>query len=539
MSSRWRKARQILAHLAEGGVGFGLILAVMPTIVIACFGLYLSFKYGYLIELSITLMILSVLGLIPVLWERYQSNKRSKPTPVEQHDADSDFVKASSDWSERENEIWARAKDQANDLLSKDDEWASLYVHGLCVAEHVAKEYGKGDLEFSLPEGLQLLEEVSRRYRETLVEHLPAVESIKVSQIKWVYQMQEKYGDDALTLARFANLGRRAYLAYMNPIKLINDEIRNKILATESSSRYTALQINAKRALLHEVASVSVDLYSGRFTISDDDISASNVSAKDNVDQAMPLEPIRIVIVGQSSSGKSSFVNRFIGEFSAEVDVLPTSEGITTYLTENVNKEPLRIVDLQGLDGSEETNKRTLQEMVNADIVVWLLKANQSSRQLDHALKKTFDDYFVEHKNITHKRPILFGIVSHVDRLSPQSEWSPPYDLDRPVREKAKNIVAALKYNQELLEFDEVLPIVLSSTRRNNSVSSNDERDDFGFEQVKCQLEQYYDNAKNVQRNRQRRDSKPGKIMLLEYGKRLYRSAYKGLKHSNYKKENR
>ncbi|WP_295891123.1 GTPase [uncultured Vibrio sp.] len=531
--TKWSKIRQVLAHLAEGGVGFGLALAVMPTLVVACFGFYLSFKYGYLIELSITLMALSVLGLTPILWLRLTAKKSVLETVEE---AESDFVKASSDWSERENDLWNNAKVHANTLLEKDDEWASLYVHGLRVVEHVAKQYGKSELEFTLPEGLQLLEEVSFRYRKTLVEHIPAIESIKVSHIKWVYEVQDKYGDDALTAAKFANLGRMAYLAYANPIKLINDEIRNKILASESSSRYSAIQINAKRALLHEVASVSLDLYSGRFTVSAADVKASDVSANDELNEASPLEPIRVVLVGQTSSGKSSFVNRFLGEFSAEVDELPSSEGITTYSFNDNDLNPLRIIDLQGLDGKDETNKRTLQEMVNADIVVWLLKANQSARQLDHTLRQAFDQFYSEDKNLTHKRPVLFGVVSQVDRLSPQPEWSPPYSTEKPTGEKAKNIAAALKYNQALLKFDEIYPLSIDRKWPVDSPMSS-ENAEFGFDLIKERLSRHYDTAKNIQRNRQRRDSKSKRTTLVDQTKRLYKSTQTAFRHSKIEKE--
>ncbi|MCK6263666.1 50S ribosome-binding GTPase [Vibrio sp. ZSDE26] len=521
--SKWKKTHQVLTHLAEGGLGFGFVLAIVPTLIMSWFGLFLSFKYGYLIELSIALMSVSVCALIPILIIRY----RTKKTTLESEDIERDFVQASTDWSDNELEIWKSTKQHVNSLLEQDDEWSSLYDHGVNIVEKVAHHYGKKELEFTVPEGLQLLEEISRRYRSTLIEHVPAIESINVSQIKWLYDAHDKYGDNALAMAKVANIGRKTYLAYANPIKLINDEIRNKILMTESSSRYGALQINAKKALLHEVASVSLDLYSGRFTVSASKVTASNISEKDTTREARELEPIRVVLVGQTSAGKSSLVNELTSELTMEVDELPSSKGVTTYLMTGLDSDALRVVDLQGLDGNKDTRRQMLVEMTNADIVLWVLKANQSSRQLDSELKQEFESYYAERANLSKKRPVVLGVLNQIDRLSPLSEWSPPYDLDNPVDDKSKTIFEALKYNKELLGFAEVYPLSIAQDKAS-----------FGVESLKEHLQRYYNQAKNVQRNRQNREAEQSGYSIKHHGKRLFRSAKKMVKHSTLRKEN-
>ncbi|MGF1719352.1 50S ribosome-binding GTPase [Vibrio kyushuensis] len=522
--SKWKKASHVLAHLSEGGIGLGIVLAVIPMFIMALFGLFLSFKHGYLIELSISLMLVSVVTLLPMLIIRYKESKKLENHAEEK--PDEDFVQASSDWSENEIEIWHQVKQHVDEKLEEDDEWSSLYIHGLGVVEKVAEFYGKKELEFTVPEGLKLLEEVSRRYRCTLSEHVPGIEAINVSHIKWIYKTQDQYGDKALAMMQLANLGRKAYLAYVNPIKLVNDEIRNKILMTESSSRYTALQINAKKALLHEAASVSIDLYSGRFTINDEEVTASSIATIDKHREAPELEPVRIVLVGQTGVGKSSLVNALKDEFSAETDEIPSSKGVTTYNCQFDEKEALTLIDVEGLDGTSETQRQMLEEMINADIVLWVLKANQSSRQLDSNLKQAFHDFYNERKNISKKQPVIVGVLNQVDRLAPALEWSPPYDLDKPTCKKSSTIVAALEYNQSLLEFDDLYALSIGEARA-----------PFGVAALKTRLSQQYSQAKNIQRNRQNREAQFKGEKLITQGKRLFKSAKKMIKHSTIEKE--
>ena len=75
------------------------------------------------------------------------------------------------------------------------------------------------------------------------------------------------------------------------------------------------MQLKAKEALLDEVAAVAIDLYSGRFSLEEDDLQVSNASESDEEHFAVALEPIRIVIVGQIGAGKSSIVNILKDEF--------------------------------------------------------------------------------------------------------------------------------------------------------------------------------------------------------------------------------
>ena len=151
------------------------------------------------------------------------------------------------------------------------------------------------------------------------------------------------------------------------------------------------------------------------------------------------------------------------------------------------------MVDLQGLDGSAKTEALMLKEMTQADVVLWVLKANQSARDLDKQLKDRFDAFYDDPKNISRKKPIVVSVVNQVDRLKPVDEWQPPYDLENPRSAKAKIIAQALEYNQTLLQPDIALPLAIAP-----------EKAQFGLDILRQTLLERIADANNVQRNRQR-----------------------------------
>src|SRR5699024_8160900 len=115
----------------------------------------------------------------------------------------------------------------------------------------------------------------------------------------------------------------------INPAKALSDFIKQQFSANMTEGIVDEMQLKAKAALLDEVAAVAINLYSERFSIEEQDISASATLATDNAYLAQALEPIRIAIIGQVGAGKSSITNLLNGEFAVEVGVLATTSGMT------------------------------------------------------------------------------------------------------------------------------------------------------------------------------------------------------------------
>ncbi|MEZ9954749.1 GTPase family protein [Vibrio splendidus] len=514
-----RNLFRLLAMLSSGRWGIALISAIFPSIIMMGFGVFLAIKYGYLLEMSIAIAVSTLVFTIPLFISSRssrdsssRSSRRSSSTEPfsnkesdglgedaseseSQHnkaDINDALVKASTDWSQKELSIWNDSKHHVRQQLLVDIEWGNLDQTGLEVLEFVAKKFDKKSLDFSIPEGLKLFEEVSRRYKLVVREHIPGIEYLKVSYIKAGYEAYDKYGELGQKIVKATIWGNHLKNLYLNPLKVVSDLGREQATSSMTRGVVDDMQYAAKQALLDEVAAVAIDLYSGRFSIEDEALKASDVSELDEQRFAPELEPVRIVLVGQTSSGKSSLINALKQELVAEVDVLPSTDTSTVY-NAFVDDNDVRVVDLQGLDGNPKTEALMLKEMTQADVVLWVLKANQSARDLDKQLKDGFDAFYDDPKNISRKKPIVVSVVNQVDRLKPVDDWQPPYDLENPTSTKAKIIAQALEYNHILLQTDIVLPLAIAP-----------EKVQFGLDTLRQTLIERIADANNVQRNRQR-----------------------------------
>ncbi|WP_122047144.1 GTPase family protein [Vibrio atlanticus] len=505
-----RNLFRLLAVLSSGRWGIALISAIFPSIIMMGFGVFLAVKYGYLLEMSIAIAVSTLVFTIPLFISSRSSREptysdtsanpasegetESSPKNTDTDDAlvNDAMVKASDEWSQKELSIWNDSKHHVRQQLMVDIEWGNLDQTGLEVLEFVAKKFDKKSLDFSIPEGLKLFEEVSRRYKLVVREHIPGIEYLKVSYIKAGYEAYDKYGELGQKIVKAAIWGNHLKNLYLNPLKVVSDLGREQATSSMTRGVVDDMQYAAKQALLDEVAAVAIDLYSGRFSIEDEALKASDVSELDEQRFAPELEPVRIVLVGQTSSGKSSLINALKQELVAEVDVLPSTDTSTVY-NAFVDDNDVRVVDLQGLDGNPKTEALMLKEMTQADVVLWVLKANQSARDLDKQLKDRFDAFYDDPKNISRKKPIVVSVVNQVDRLKPVDDWQPPYDLENPTSAKAKIIAQALEYNHILLQTDIVLPLAIVP-----------EKVQFGLDTLRQTLIERIADANNVQRNRQR-----------------------------------
>ena len=167
---------------------------------------------------------------------------------------------------------------------------------------------------------------------------------------------------------------------------------------------------------------------------------------------------------------------------------------------------------MPGLDADTNREKQLLEQVTNSDLVIWMLKANQPARSLDVQFKSKLDEYYAKSENRSRKRAAIIGVLNQVDRLKPVSEWDPPYNLNNPSEEKAKNIIDSMKYNQELLAMDCLVPLSIC-----------DDKAPFNLSSLKLLIDQYYENGAQAQLNRRRIES-GDKFELTDQAKRLYQA---------------
>jgi predicted GTPase len=255
------------------------------------------------------------------------------------------------------------------------------------------------------------------------------------------------------------------------------------------------MQQRLKRLLLLEVLRSAIDLSGGHFRFEDDELNVTAATRKDDTRNADKPEPIRICLIGQTGAGKSSIINALTEGWQAETSALPSTDRGLVYECKVDGIPFLRLLDLPGLNGDAKIEKILFEEMVQSDMVLWVLRAHQPARKLDQEFGEHFRQW--HSKRIHYQPPPLIGLLNQVDRLGIQNDWPPPYELEKPEPgSKAELIREALDFNREVLGLDDILPLCVSP-----------EREQYNVEALRDLLSQRYDKAINVQLNRKRREA--------------------------------
>jgi uncharacterized protein len=517
-----KNSYRLLSRLSHGFVPLMITAIFIPFIILAVFGAVSLFEKGqWLLFLGLSAVFCLVIFL-PFLFlkQRATKQRRFEQDQFKQSQAqdgsqqntltDDDFEKATvepnAEWSEFDLQVWKKVNTTIQHKLDSDDEWGSLREHGFELASHVAREYAPNatahDLAFTAPEFLLMVEEVSHRYRHFLKENIPFSEKIKLTTIKQGYAHKDKM-----------DTAKKAYDVYrifraVTPAGWIA-EARSQIVGRLFDEVSADVQHRLKKTLLQEVVSVAIDLYSGRFKARDTELAGSDVVTKDRARVEPTIEPLRVAVIGQVSAGKSSVVNAVVGSMVAEVSAIPSTDSIHVHKCEVDGVDLIHLVDLPGIDGNAKTEALIVDQIANSDLILWVLKANQSARTLDTQLKAVIDHFYTQPKNRSRKKPQILALVNQVDRLQPVQDWQPPYNIEQPTTAKAKMIKAAVEYNQELLSPDHIIPVCVS-----------EDKAAFNLDEIGVLLQFAYEDGVNTQLNRRRIEG--DKTDYLNQAKRLF-----------------
>ena len=494
---------QLTRWLSGGLIPLLLAAVVFPLVTLAGYGLYFIYLNGHALYFFAALALGAVIAIVSLFWLKRNADQALSSTLNE------DLVAASTAWGEFDNQVWLDLNDHIGQQLDKNPEWSDLKDYGLELISLTADRYKNNDsrkeLAFSAPELLVMTEEISRRYRYFLKTHVPFVEKVKFSTLKMLYDHKGKVE----TVNSWWNVYRTYRL--FSPIGALA-EARGQIFGRIFGDYSKDLQIKLKRALLQEVLNVAIDLYNGRFRVGDDELEKSQSALQDRKCMARALDPLRVCLLGQVSSGKSSLVNALTNNMVAAVSRLPATNDVQVHQCRLDGIDTIHLVDLPGLDADANREQLLLEQVTNSDLVIWMLKANQPARSLDIQFQGKLDAYYAKPENRSRKRAAIIGVLNQVDLLKPVAEWDPPYDLDNPAAEKAKTINAALEYNQELLALDSLLPLSIS-----------EDKAPFNLASLKSLIDQHYENGAQAQLNRRRIES-GDKFELTDQVKRVYQA---------------
>lgn len=251
--------------------------------------------------------------------------------------------------------------------------------------------------------------------------------------------------------------GWRILRAVLNPVGGIASEVRSRAFNNLMGDVSTTARAGLQRALLEEVSQVAIDLYSGRLKISDEELQKHIDHTTSSV-RDPELPPLRVALIGQVNSGKSTLLNELKHAYISEVDMLPCTTGPTAFRCELEDGRVLELVDSLGLDGGDLALQRNLQTATSADLILLLSAANQPAKDPEREFMESWRLHF--QKNPDRLMPEVILVSTQNDRLRPSQEWEPPYNLDASISGKAKRMRDALDYLREVLQVTEDKPAV-------------------------------------------------------------------------------
>ena len=339
-----------------------------------------------------------------------------KPPPAEPRQIESPAI--DPDWSAQERAVYARAQAHIAARLPAPLPWPELPAEALAVVELVAADLSEGKrsaLDFTLPEALLLIDRVSLRYREFLRRHVPFSDQLSVRALYWLWRRQ----DQALAAWETGFLAWRGVRLVLNPAVGLMREIERAITAGLHDRLSDHFMRDAQAILMEEAAQAAVDLYSGRLRFTDAELARISPAAdlRDRERLARPDEPLRVMVVGQVSAGKSTLINALLGDDAAETDMAATTAAVSVHAGE-IDGVPCKLIDTPGLDGGldgDTAPEALIEDLAEADLILWVLRANRPARALDKALHQRLAAHFAARP--ARRAPRIIHVASAADTL--------------------------------------------------------------------------------------------------------------------------
>jgi uncharacterized protein len=331
------------------------------------------------------------------------------------------------------------------------------------VAVHFHPQTRQPLLEMTLPHTLAIIERAAAELRRDITEHIPFSHQLSLGDMARAGRLRDWY--------KRHEGWYRAGRALIAPQSALIAELRRSLGNQAFQHGSKRIQQWLLREYIRKLGFHAIELYGGFARLDEGVALDQSVRASaDDRDRARSRsqsddEPVRILMLGRANAGKSSLINALFGELRSATDVLPdTTAEITAYELERQGQRQALIFDTPGFDGALFGHKVLAQTVKQADLIIWVSAANRPDRDQE----RTRLDQIRDMLSTPSRRPAPIVVaMSHIDRLRPVREWSPPYDLNQQDTEKARNIVAAVQAlaRDLAIETDRIVPVCLAEDR--------------------------------------------------------------------------
>jgi uncharacterized protein len=403
------------------------ILYALPVLTLLPLGLLWLLDHHALLPWAGALLFCSASASGLIWLNRRERNAELPITPAE------------TDWGASEQAAWAKVEAFANSapLLSfatYQDTTKTLHQTIDLVANSLHSDRENAIAHFTVPEALTAAEALCRLIKRQLVLTVPFIKQVHLSDGLW---LNERYDRNKYWL-KWVMSAIRAPRAFMNPEAAALREKATLVVNKTVNALTSATQRQITRTVIQETGRVAINLYSGRFRLTDGDVERFITMERDRLAAPTPPHPIKILITGQVNAGKSSLINALANSMRAPVHALPTSAMVCRYEIKSDGYPAVDLVETPGLTNSESSLNTMLVEAARADLILWVLAAGQPARDVDvkaiAALRQQLNT------TIGHPPPPILLAVTQIDRLRPAMEWLPPYNIAVPDRPKAITI---------------------------------------------------------------------------------------------------
>lgn len=424
-------------------------MAVRAVVFGLPYGLLMGLGFAWLYERRLLLhfvcgaVLISVVGWLLLWWARRRPAATGPtPPPVD-------------NWSEAGNKAWTEVDRLAAQTETSPppwndaNAWLRLFQHVFdVVAVQFHPQSKQSTFEVTVVETLRVAELVARDVRRFVEEHVPGSDWLTIHNL----QRAKQWGPVVSTATTATYNVYRLARVVLNPAAALAREAQAALVGGGVSELLDDLPRLAAGYCVRQTGKYAIGLYSGQVVLETPELEALTAD-----------QPLRIVVLGQAKAGKSSLVNALFGDLRAAVDVLPCTDEITPYVLQRQGLPRAIIFDTIGLAGPGDPTARAKldSELDKSDLIVVVCPANQAARAVEQQLLNGARVRFAERTR--RAAPPMVVALTHIDRLRPVGEWTPPYDFVQGESSKERNVRAAVETVASELQFPRelVAPVCL------------------------------------------------------------------------------